>query len=353
MARPWTRRRDPNPNPRLVNVQRSDLYVGMFLIGTVALVVAALVATSGWGIKRYEVYVRTDDAKDIAVDTKIFMQGLEVGRVAAISPRPAAGSAGRLEFILKLSLLDAFADGTPLRLPRGTDAEVESGLLGGSTLLLAVHSDSGGTLGPGDTIDMHRSPAAMEAFGALANDLKGTIQAALVAATGTLDATRRLADSLAAASGTARRFLLGVEPETHKLMGGVAANLDRLRLIIDSSNVRTGVTFREVDSTIVQSRRLLVSVDSLTRLFIAMGGENRPEIAAIIANLRHLSEQLQFVLEQVGRRPMRLITGVKMPDSLAAWRRDSARAATPPVRPDTTRPTPAARDTTPRPRDRR
>lgn len=342
-----------------MSVQRSDLLVGMFLIGTVALVVAALVATSGWGIKRYDVYVRTTDAKDIAVDTKIFMQGLEVGRVAGISPRPAAGSAGRLEFILKLSLLDAFPDGTPLRLPRGTEAEVESGLLSGSTLKLAVHSDSGGTLAPGDTIDMHRQPAAMEAFGALATDLKGTIQAALVAATATLEASRRLADSLAAASGTARRFLAAIEPETQKIMGGVTVNLDRLRVLMDSSTARTGITFREVDSTIVQSRRLLVSVDSLTRLFIALGGENRPEIATIISNLRQLSQQLNFVLTQVGRRPMRLITGVKMPpESLAAWRRDSAAAATPPARPDTTHPAPpllpdttrpATRDTTRRP----
>lgn len=341
-----------------MNVQRTDLYVGMFLIGTVALVAAALVATSGWGVKRYDVYVRTSDAKDITVDTKIFMQGLEVGRVAAIAPRPAAGSAGRLEFILRLSLLDAFPDGTPLRLPRGTDAEVESGLLGGSTLLLAVHSDSGGTLGPGDTIDMHRQAAAMEAFGALATDLKGTIQSALVAATATLEASRRLADSLTVATGTARRFMVGIEPGTEKIMAGVAVNLDRLRLIMDSTNTRTAITFREVDSTIVQSRRLLVSVDSLTRLVVAMGGENRPEVAAMIANLRQLSQQLQFVLEQVGRRPMRLITGVKLPDTLSVVRRDTTHARAPgrdtttaPARPDTTRQ--AARDTTRQPEERR
>ena len=69
-----------------VNVQRSDLYVGMFLVATVALVVVALIATSGWGVDRYDVFVRTDNAQDIAVDTKIYMQGLEVGRVAAIAP---------------------------------------------------------------------------------------------------------------------------------------------------------------------------------------------------------------------------------------------------------------------------
>ena len=105
-----------------VNVQRTDLYVGLFLVTMVVLVLAALVATSGWGTDRYDIFVRTGSAQDLTVDTKIFLQGLEVGRITAINPRPT-GRAGQLEFILRLSLLDRFPDGTPLRLPRGTSSE--------------------------------------------------------------------------------------------------------------------------------------------------------------------------------------------------------------------------------------
>jgi ABC-type transporter Mla subunit MlaD len=321
-------------------IQRSDLFVGAFLIGTTALVLAALIATSGWGVDRYDIFVRTNDATNIAVDTKIFLQGLEVGRVAAINPRPAGSGSGRLEFVLRLSLLDRFPDGTPLRLPRGTDAEVAAGLLGGTTVLLSVHVDSGGTLAPGDTIDMHRSSAPLEAFGALANDLKGTIEAAIVAATGTLVSTRYLADSLTAATGTTRRFIAGIQPGAEKVLLGLAGNLDRLRVAIDSTNQRTGITFRELNATIAESRQLMEAADSLTRLLVLMGGENRPEIRGIIANLRQLSVQIGYVLEQLGRRPMRLITGVRIPDSLSVERRmpsDTARAAsrdTTPSRPE-------------------
>lgn len=303
-----------------MKVQRTDLFVGMFLIGTVAAVAAALIATSGWGIDRYDVFVRTDNAQDIAVDTKIFMQGLEVGKVAAINPRPA-GTRGRLEFIIRLSLLDKFPDGTLLRLPRGTDAEVSAGLFGGSQVQLTVHSDSGGLLDPGDTIDMHRSPAAMEAFGALARDLKGTIEEAILAATGTLRSGTRLADSLTVATGTARRFIAGIQPSTEKTLSNAATSLDRVRIMLDSTNVRTGITFQEVNAAIRQSQRLMVSADSLTQLLVAMGGENRPEIRTIIVNMRDLSRQLQYVMEQLGRRPMRAITGVKIPDSLSVERR--------------------------------
>ncbi|MBI4541490.1 MAG: MCE family protein [Gemmatimonadetes bacterium] len=309
-----------------MNVQRTDFYVGLFLVGTIAAVVAAVIATSGWGEDRYDIYVRTDNAQDIAVDTKIYLQGLEVGRVTHVTPRPAPSGHG-LEFIIQASLVAKYPDGTLLRLPRGTEAEVITGLLGGSTLNFAVRDTLRGTLAPDDTIDMRRSAPAMEAFGALARDLKGTIEAALVAATGTLDAVKHLADSLTVATGTSRRFIAGIQPATEKAMAGVAVNLDRLRLVLDSANARTGLSFTEVNATIAQSRALLVSMDSLTRSVTAMGGENRPEVRAIMVNMRQLSEQLQYVLEQVGRRPMRLITGVRLPDSLSVEGRDTTRGA--------------------------
>jgi ABC-type transporter Mla subunit MlaD len=331
-----------------LNVQRTDLYVGMFLVTMVALVLAALVATSGWGTDRYAIYVRTDNAQDLTVDTKIFLQGLEVGRITAINPRPT-GRAGQLEFILRLSLLDRFPDGTPLRLPRGTVAEVaQAGLVGGSRVQLLVLSDSGGTLAPSDTIGLTRGTGALDAFGNLARDLKGTIEATLVSATNTMNAFKVLSESLTIATGAARRFLVAVQPGTEKVLTGVTGNLESVRALLDSSTARSGITVRQVDSTLAASRVLMGRLDSLTRLFIAMGGENRPEINALIVNFRQMSEQLQYILDQVGRRPMRLLTGVRMPDTLragrpdSAWRapRDSARAPTPR---DSVRP-PAPRD---------
>ena len=314
-----------------VNVQRTDLYVGMFLVGTVALVLVALIATSGWGVDRYDVFVRTENAQDVALDSKVFMQGLEVGRVAGIAPRPI-GEAGRLEFIIRMSLLDRFPDGTPLRLPRGATAEVVSGLLGGATIQLAITPGSGGSLAPGDTIEMHRGTSPIEAFGALANDLKGTIQQTLVSATATMNSVRGLADSLQVAAGTARRFLTSAQPGAEKVLDGVNANLDRLRLVLDSANSRTGLTFSQLNATLTQSRTLLASVDTLTQLLRAMGGENRPEISAMILNFRNISAQLGYVLEQLSRRPLRFISGVKIPDSLTIEGRaaaaESARRAT-------------------------
>jgi len=298
-----------------VNVQRSDLYVGMFLVATVALVVIALIATSGWGVDRYDVFVRTDNAQDIAVDTKCYLQGLEVGRVAGIAPQPF-GEGGQLQFIVRLSLVDRFPDGTPLRLPRGTSAEVTSALLGGSTLVLNASVDTGGTLAPGDTIGMVRASSPIQAFGDLARDLKGTIEQALVSATGTMDMVRTLADSLRLATGTARKLLIATQPGAERILNGVSANLDRLQAVLDSANTRTGLTFQQVNATLAQSRVLLASVDTLTRLVTSMGAENRPEVRALMLNLRDISAELGYVLEELSRRPLRFISGVKIPDSL-------------------------------------
>jgi ABC-type transporter Mla subunit MlaD len=294
---------------------RTDLAVGLFLLGATGAVLAALIATSGWGVDRYELYIRTDDATDVATDTKIYLRGFEVGRVARVEPRPAGGGRG-VEFLIRASVLARFPDGTELRLPRGTGAEVVTGLLGNVTLQLVTRDTVPGYLEAGDTLAMQRRAAAMEAFGSLATDLKGIILEALEATTLTLRSVRVLTDSLAAATGTARRFMAGIQPETEKAFQESAIALQRLQRLLDSTNQRSGVTLAHVNQTLVHTQRLLASADTLTRLFVSLGAESRPEVLQIIRNTRHLTEQLQYVMEQLGRRPMRFVTGVTIPDSL-------------------------------------
>lgn len=298
-----------------MKVQRTDLYVGVFVIAVIATVVAALIMTSGIGVKRYELYIRADDATDIAVDTKIFLQGLEVGRVAAINAVPGA-KAGKLEFIIRASLLAEFSDGQTLSLPDSTEAEVVTSLLGNSTLNLVVRASSNRTLAAGDTILLHRPPEAMQALGRLATDLKGGLDTAIRQTTATLRSVQRLSDSMTLATGTARRFVAGIQPLTKKTLQETAASLARVRRLLDTADVRTGLTMRQLDSTLGQSRKLMANIDSLTRLYTAMGIENRPEVREILANSRFLTQQLLYVTEQLARRPTRAMSGIEMPESL-------------------------------------
>jgi ABC-type transporter Mla subunit MlaD len=300
-----------------VKVQRTDLYVGIFVILAIAAVLATLVATSGWGTKHFDMYILSDNTTGISVDTKIYMQGLEVGRVTSIAPRQT-GRQGQLEFVLVARMIEQFAGGAELRLPRNVVAQVETSVLGASTLLLVPDTTrhTRGVIEAGDTIPMFRQTPAMEAFGALARDLKGSIQGALAATTTMLHSVQKLADSLARATGTARSFMVGMEPRTAQLLQEVTLDLQRIRGLLDSVETRSGVTMRQVDATLEQSRRLMASADSLTRLVTAMGGENRPEVRAILVNSRLLTEQLLYVTEQLSKRPMRALSGIQLPDSL-------------------------------------
>jgi ABC-type transporter Mla subunit MlaD len=299
----------------LKGVSRTDLYVGIFITGAVAVVATALIVTSGWNVDRYDLYIRTNDATDVTVDTKIFLRGFELGRVAAIEPRPSPTGRG-VEFVIRASVLARFPDGSELTLPRGAVTEVVQGVLGGSTISLVIHDTIPGNLAPGDTIEMTRRTPAMEAFGSLATDLRGTILDVLNATTQTLNSARRLADSLTLATGTARRFVAGIQPGTEQTLAEAATSLRRLQTVLDSTSTRSGVTLAELNQTMRHTRQLIASADSLTRTLTAMGGENVPEIRQILVNTRQLSEQLQYVMEQLGRRPMRVVTGVTIPESL-------------------------------------
>jgi ABC-type transporter Mla subunit MlaD len=295
-------------------VQKNDLIVGIFVILVVATVVTALVETQGWGTKRRALFIHTTDVRDLRVDTKIYLQGLEVGRIAVINPKPGAG--GALEFLIRADILALFPDGTPLRLNRGTDAELEQNVLGGSTLQLVVHGTSRDTLKTGEIIELQRRTPAMEAFSNLASGLKDRIAATLEATTLTLNSVRHLADSLRIATGTARQFVAGIQPGTERTLNEVSASMARMRDLLDTTDVRSGITLRQLNATFEQSRRLMSSTDSLTRLLVAMGGENRPAIREVLENSRLLSQQTIFLMEALSRRPMRVMTGVDLPESL-------------------------------------
>jgi len=313
---------------------RTDLWVGTFVVAVIGVVVTALVATSGWGIRHFDLYIRTNDARDVTIDTRIYLQGLEVGRVASISPRPT-NKRGVLEFIIHAQMIAEFASGDSLLLPGNVEAEVQPELLGGALLVLDIYGDDTAEERPGctrsrralllagDTICMHRRPGVAEAFGNLATDLKADIANAIVTTTRTVEAYGRLANSLEGSSSEVRAMVAGIRPGAEQTMNELAANLSRLRRLLDTADLRSGATLAELNQTMQQTRAtmeqarlMLVSTDSLTRLVTTIGNENRPDIRAMLMDARFMTQQLLYVTEQLSRRPMRAMSGVELPDTL-------------------------------------
>ena len=146
---------------------RQDFYVGLLLVVTIALVIGALIATSGWGERRYDLYVRVTSADGISRGTAVVIEGLDVGQVTSILPR-VDSTTRRISFVAKLSVKERFEDGSRLQLPFGTRAElVQASQISAAVAIRLILPD---TLHPhhtylhaGDTLDSRRRGSALDA----------------------------------------------------------------------------------------------------------------------------------------------------------------------------------------------
>ena len=277
---------------------RQDFYVGLLIVVAIALVVGALIATSGWGERRYDVYLRVANAEGISPDTKALVQGLEVGRVRSISPTVDSVS-GTISFVARLSVAEKFADGSSLRLPRGTRAEVDA-----STPLAPAHinlllPDTVGArrlfVEPGDTIRMSRRGSAMEKMAEVADELSQRVQ----------EMVRQATQTLARVQSTIR----DVAPNIESTLASVATAMGRVDSLVERMH-RAGLS-DSIAAVVAGTNRLLVRLDSLAGEARALTTENRADLRATVVNLTEASRQLNHFVDQMSRRPYRALTGVK------------------------------------------
>ena len=272
---------------------RQDFYVGLLLVVTIALVIGALIATSGWGEQRYDLYVRVTSADGISRGTAVVIEGLDVGQVTSILPR-VDSTTRRISFVAKLSVKERFEDGSRLQLPFGTRAElVQASQISAAVAIRLILPD---TLHPhhtylhaGDTLDSRRRGSA-------------------------LDAVAEVADQLC-----------DVTPDVERTLSGVAATMGRLDSVVNRF-ARRGLA-DSVSVAVANTNRLLLRLDSLAREAHSLTAENRSDLRATVTNLTEASRQLNNFVDQMSRHPFRALTGVKPlpPVSRDSIRADSAR----------------------------
>jgi len=277
---------------------RQDFYVGLLIVVTIAVVVGALIATSGWGERRYDVYLRVANAEGISPDTKALVQGLEVGRVRSISPTVDSIS-GTISFVARLSVAEKFADGSSLRLPRATRAEVDaSSPLAPAHINLLLPDTVGARrlfVEPGDTIRMSRRGSAMDKMAEVADVLSQRVQ----------EMVRQATQTLARVQSTIR----DVAPNIESTLSSVATAMGRVDSLVERLH-RAGLS-DSIAATVAGTNRLLVRLDSLARNASAVTSENRADLRATVVNLTEASRQLNHFVDQMSRRPYRALTGVK------------------------------------------
>ena len=299
---------------------KQDFVIGLLIVSAIAVVIGALIATSGWGEHRYQIFMRAAGAQGIAVDTKVLVQGLEVGRVQSITPRVDSGT-GRVAFIARLSLIEQFEKGAKLRLPLGTHADIyPASQISSAAEIRLVFPDTirpgHPMLGAGDTITSTRHGSPLDAISEVASNLSHEVQNVLQETHRTL---ARVQGTLAAVSTTVRE----ISPDVQHTLTDVAATMNRLNNV--ASRLDPGLA-DTVSATLATSNRLLNRLDSLARDVREMTVDNRSSLRETVTNLNQVSRQLNHFVEDISRRPYRLLTGVKPVRDV----RDSTKHSDPP-----------------------
>jgi ABC-type transporter Mla subunit MlaD len=303
-----------------VNTQRTDFLVGLFILVTVGIVVGLAIVTSGLGERRTVFYLRTPSADALSQDTRVVLRGLDVGRVRDISPVVDTG-AGSLAFVARLSVRERFSNGTELRLPLGTTAEiVQPTPIAAAVvdLMLPDVSRGRGYLEPGDTIIATRPQGVLDALASMASDLRGEIQS-------TLEDTRSLLRRTTVAVEDTRQLMADNGPVVHEVLQRLSANLARSDQLLADVGPRIGPLNDSLVGTLSDARRTLAGADSMLRLVGSIAAENRTYAHDIAERLLRTAVVLEHFSDQISRRPARLLTGVTPPplDTVRPPRPDS------------------------------
>jgi ABC-type transporter Mla subunit MlaD len=288
-----------------VDTTRQDFIVGLFIVGAIAVVIGALLATSGWGERRYDLYLRAANADGLTTDSKVLLQGLEVGRVSSVAPR-VDSTTRNISFVARLSLIGRFRGGATLQLPIGTHGQLEPASQISPTILIRlVLPDSthrtGGLLVVGDTIDSERKASVLDQVAEVAQHLSKEVEDVMHQTNVTL---QHVDGILANANG----LLADVRPSIDSTLASVSATMNRVTKLVQ--RLDPGLA-DSVSTALALSNRVLLRVDSLAARASEMTAENRSDVRTAVANLTQLTRQLNHLAEEISRRPSRPLTGVK------------------------------------------
>jgi ABC-type transporter Mla subunit MlaD len=130
--------------------------------------------------------------------------------------------------------------------------------------------------------------------------------------------TRRLLATLDRTAAVAHAELAQTAPELRQTLGDVQRTLAALRptlvradTVLGSADRRLGVLQDSITATLVSARTLMGHLDSLTLTAAAIAGDNREVIRRTADHLYVVSAKLEHFVDQVSRRPLRMLTGVR------------------------------------------
>ncbi len=287
---------------------RRDLFVGLFILVSIGIALGVLIVTSNLLEARSDLYMRAATAEGLTEDTRVALQGLQIGRVVEINPK--VDSTG-LVFIARLAIRDAYPDGTQLSLPVGTRAVIEQLTpITPSVIRLETPATADGVLAPGDTIESERRRSAVDVLGEVATELKDELLE-------TLQESRRFMDHSGRAVTTTQEMIETTTPLIQHALEQLNAGLEHADQLVGEITPRIGPLHDSLTATLAMSRSILNRIDTLAISTGELLDENQDVIRDAVEHLRRSSLILEHFADQVSRRPTRLLTGVQplVPDT--------------------------------------
>ena len=291
----------------------SDALVGLLVLAAGLVLATAFVITRGWNERRIIVYMLSPSVLDLKPDTRVLLQGLQIGEVAGISAK-VDSVMGPPEFVVALRLRERYQNGTPIVLPRATRAElIQSAILaGGVEISLIVPPNARfGQLEPGDTIRAKVPQTAVQTLKEVADSLKTQVS-------DILRDTRKLLATLDHTASSVETEMQRTAPEVRQTLADARVVLNQLSPVLATADSLMGETRGRLGSlhdsltaTLVEARQLMNNLDTLAHAATLVAVDNRERIRQTAENIRVVSIKMEYLMDQLSRRPLKVISGVK------------------------------------------
>jgi ABC-type transporter Mla subunit MlaD len=289
----------------------TDLKVGIMVLGAIIVGVASFLwVGQRLGRDIAPLYTDVADVQGIGAESPVFLNGFNVGRVSEV--RPLIGKDGQLLFRLRMDIQWRLDEEAPLPLHQGLRARVVPPALDigrGSIVLEIPEQTTRVALKPGDVVPSVKIGGTTNRMQLVVDSVGRDLRLA-IASVETL--VKSLEVTVASATKTMRSandMIASVNGEVPGIMSGVKKSLASADSLMNTLHTVTPATIATLDSV----RALLGD----SRTAIARATEfldnNQPQITSTLANLDQASAVLSNLLEEVSKRPIKAITGVRPP----------------------------------------
>src|SRR5262249_47558003 len=157
----------------------------------------------------------------------------------------------------------------------------------------------------GDTIESERRTNTMDDLSGLATKLSGEVE-------GLLGDTRRILTQTNRVVQQSDSLLSTTTPLIRQVLNDLAVTLERTDRTLATLEPRLPGLSDSLGAAVSETRQLLRRLDDIASTTSAMTLENRGNIRETLDHLHRSSILMDHFIDQVSRRPVRMLTGVKV-----------------------------------------